>query len=915
MDSSRFRRVQEVFHAALDAPALDRERFVFEACRDDWSLYQEVMSLVAHHATDDWTPGDDPALAGRPAQRAHPPENPRTLSNGNERYELVDILGEGGMGIVYLAEQTHPIRRRVALKVIKLGVDSRRATARFESESQALALMDHANIARVFEAGATEDGRLYFAMEYVAGRPIGEFCDQARLSVRERVRLFATVCDAVQHAHQKGIIHRDLKPSNILVTTKGTEPEPKIIDFGVARAMNQRLTEHTMFTQLGVVVGSFRYMSPEQADCRLLEIDTRTDIYALGAVLYELLTGHTPIDAPAIDETGYAEVQRRIREEEPVKMSERVARMDLGPGNAAAAARNTDAAGLSRQLKGDLDWIVLKALEKERTRRYASASAFADDLRRHIANEPVLAGPPTRGYRLRKFIRRNRVPVVAGTAVALAVVFGLVMSTILFIENRASRRVAEAQRDQILRLSDANVLAALVADVDNLRPPHPERAAAMHAWLVEADALASRLPTHRATLETLRRQAVVPSDPSRNASAAGELAFVSQEDQFHYDHLSKLVAELDRFVDPDPRVGAIARVRERLAFATSVFDESIASRQDEWSDAIRSIANVEECPRYGGLVVAPQLGLVPIGKDPASGLWEFVHLRTGRPPARAPDGHVIMAEENGIVLVLLPGGCYWMGMSKEKLANREMPSGNPLARYDEVPIHRVCLDPFFVSKYEVTQAQYVRMTGENPSRIQPGIDYGIYVTSFRHPVENLDWSMADAFARDVGLALPTEAQWEYAARAGSNARFPCGWDPTCLSRTENLLDAAARVPGRPGGWRYADWNDGFVDSSPVGFFLPNAFGLHDVMGNVTEWTRDWYGSYRLPVKPGDGERLGGAESERVVRGGGFYFWWERVSCGLRLNMQPHNTDRIGVRPVRPLDPAGGPESASADPAR
>ena len=906
MDSERFRRVQEIFHAALDAPKRDRERFVFEACRDDWSMFQEVMSLIEHHATDAWTPGEHPDLAGRPARLTVAPESARTLSNGSERYELIDVLGEGGMGIVYLAEQTHPIRRRVALKVIKLGVDSKRATGRFESERQALALMDHPNIARVFEAGATQDGRLYFAMEHVSGKPISDFCDAAKLPVRERVRLFAVVCDAVQHAHQKGIIHRDLKPSNILVATRGTEPTPKIIDFGVARAMNQRLTEHTMFTQMGVVVGSFRYMSPEQADCRLLEIDTRTDIYALGAVLYELLTGETPIEAPTIEQTGYAEVQRRIRDEEPLKMSERARRLKGQDAVTIAALRGTDPASLPKHLKGDLDWIALKALEKERTRRYATASEMADDLRRHLANEPVLAGPPTRAYRVHKFVRRNRVPVIAGTAVGLAIVLGLVVSTTLFVQNRAQRRVAEAQRDQILRLSDANVLTKLEDEVNELRPPHPERMAAMQAWLEKADELASRLPAHRATLDALRARV----DSTGVKAPGARAAFANKEDQFHYDHLSTLVADLERFVDPNPHVGSVARVRERLAFAASVEGETMTSKRREWNDAIRSIANVGECPRYGGLVIAPQMGLIPIGRDPVSGLWEFLHARTGQMPERGRDGRLLVAEDTGIVLVLLPGSCYWMGMSKDPLPDPAMPSGNPLARFDEVPVHRVCLDPFFVSKYEVTQAQYLRMTGQNPSRIRPGIDYGMYVTSLRHPVENLNWEMADGFARDVGLLLPTEAQWEYAARAGSTARFPCGWDPECLAHTENISDRSARVPGRPGGWNYAAWYDGFVDSSPVGFFLPNAFGLHDVLGNVTEWTRDWYGSYQLPVSPGDGARLGGPQAERVVRGGAFFFWPDRVNIGLRFNLAPHMNDRIGMRPVRPLDRVERVEAAS-----
>jgi formylglycine-generating enzyme required for sulfatase activity len=517
---------------------------------------------------------------------------------------------------------------------------------------------------------------------------------------------------------------------------------------------------------------------------------------------------------------------------------------------------------------------------------------------------------------LRKFVRRNRVSVVAGTAVAVAVVSGLVVSTTLFIENRASRRVAEAQRDQILRLSDANVLAQLVAAVDDLRPPHPERVPAMEAWLRDAESLASRLPAHRATLDALRAQAIEPAAaPGSSAAQKAQPSFASQEEQFHYDHLSTLVADLDRFVDDDPHRGEIALVRERLAFATSVLNESVTSKRDEWNDAIRSIASVGECPRYGGLVIVPQLGLVPVGRDPESGLWEFVHVRTGNAPARGPDGRLIIAEDTGIVLVLLPGSCFWMGMSKERLPDPEMPSGNPLARVDEVPVHRVCLDPFFIAKYEVTQAQYQRITGQNPSRIRPGIDYGMYVTSLRHPIENLDWPHADAFARDVGLSLPTEAQWEYAARAGRAARFPCGWDPRCLARTENVSDASARVPGRPGGWVYADWHDGFVDSSPVGFFDPNAFGLHDVMGNVLEWTGDWYGSYQLPVAPGNGGRLGGEQTERVVRGGAFFFWLDRVNLGLRLNVAPNTFDRIGMRLARPLDRAGGVEAASAVPAR
>jgi serine/threonine protein kinase/formylglycine-generating enzyme required for sulfatase activity len=909
VDSARFRRVQEIFQIALDAPVHERAQTVFSLCRDDWDLYREVTSLLKHHSNDGWDPGSDPSLVVEPP--AHPRlEESRTLASENERYELIDVIGEGGMGIVYLAEQTHPVRRRVALKVIKIGLDSRRGTARFEFERQALAMMDHPSIARVYEAGATADGRLYFAMEYVAGEPITDFCDHAGLTVAQRVVIFATACDAMQHAHQKGIIHRDIKPSNILVTTLGGTPVPKIIDFGVARATNQRMAEHTMFTQLGVVVGSLRYMSPEQADCRLLEIDTRTDVYSLGAVLYELLTGSTPIDVPTIEQTGYAEVQRRIREEEPIRPSECVG--DTREGGAIAHKRGCDVATLRRQLSGDLDWIVLKALEKDRERRYATAAQFADDLHRHLENQPVEAGPPTPRYRLMKFVRRNRAAVFSVTAVVLVLVLGLATSTTLFLENRASRHLAETQRDEILRLSDTIVLERLTDEARNLRPPDPGLAPAMHDWLVRAEALSERLPLHRKTLEQLRSEGVSVAGAN---GAPPAIHFADQEREFHYMHLKQLVADLEVFIDPDPHVGTIARIRDRLAFAENVRKNSIDSKRDAWNAAIRSIADTRECPRYGGLVIEPQLGLVPIGRNPVTGLWEFAHLRSGAPAVRDADGKLIMAEETGIVLVLLPGDCFWMGMPVAQQTAGNRPAEFRMARYDQVPVHRVCLDPLFMSKYEVTQAQWLRLMGTNPSKIQPYRDYGMYVTSLRHPVENLNWQMADDIALDIGLALPTEAQWEYAARAGSPGPYWCGSDYHCLEKSENTLDESARVPGRPGGWRYAPWFDGFVDSAPVGSFAPNAFGLYDVLGNVTEWTHDWYGSYDLPVAPGTGERLVQNGTERVVRGGAYYFFRERISCQMRINLKPHNSDQIGVRLARALDTHSPSSQASAAPAR
>jgi non-specific serine/threonine protein kinase/serine/threonine-protein kinase len=312
------------------------------------------------------------------------------------------------MGEVWLAEQTEPIRRQVAMKVIKAGMDSAQVIARFEAERQALALMDHPAIATVFDGGTTPQGRPYFAMEYVKGEPITVYCDRHQLSTKERLGLFTQVCEGVQHAHQKGIIHRDLKPSNVLVTIQDDRPVPKIIDFGVAKATARQLTERSLFTELGILIGTPEYMSPEQAEMGVLDIDTRTDIYALGVLLYELLTGVLPFDSRELRQAGLSEIQRIIREKDPSRPSTRISRD--GPGSTEAAKnRHTEPRRLVSELRGDLDWITMRALEKDRTRRYQTANALAMDVRRHLNDEPAAAGPPSASYRAIKFMRRHRV--------------------------------------------------------------------------------------------------------------------------------------------------------------------------------------------------------------------------------------------------------------------------------------------------------------------------------------------------------------------------------------------------------------------------------------------------------------------------------------------------------------------------
>jgi len=366
-------------------------------------------------------------------------------------YKLLQRIGEGGCGVVYMAEQERPVRRRVAFKIIKLGMDTKNVIARFEAERQALAMMDHPNIARVLDAGATETGRPYFVMELVRGVKITDYCDQNHLDTPTRLHLFIQVCHAIQHAHQKGIIHRDIKPSNILVTLHDGVPVPKVIDFGIAKAIEQRLTELTLFTAYEQLIGTPAYMSPEQAEMSGLDVDTRSDIYSLGVLLYELLTGRTPFDSKELVRSGVDEMRRTLREREPERPSLRLHTLQRDELTATAVHRHAEPPKLISQMRGDLDWIVMKALEKDRTRRYETANGLAMDIQRHLNNEPVMARPPSRLYRFQKLVRRNRAVFAATSAVAVALLAGLGTSTLLFLREREARqRAVEAERQQAL---------------------------------------------------------------------------------------------------------------------------------------------------------------------------------------------------------------------------------------------------------------------------------------------------------------------------------------------------------------------------------------------------------------------------------------------------------------------------------
>jgi serine/threonine protein kinase/tetratricopeptide (TPR) repeat protein len=451
---------KSLFLAALEINSeAERAAFLKDACEGNPQLQAQVDSLLQAHVKA------QPILDAAPSPDA--PVDPSTVERAGAvigPYKLIEQIGEGGMGTVWMAQQTTPVKRTVALKLIKEGMDSRLVVARFEAERQALALMDHANICRVLDAGATSAGRPYFVMDLVKGVPITRYCDENRLTPRQRLELFVPVCQAVQHAHQKGVIHRDLKPSNVLVALYDGKPAPKVIDFGVAKATEQSLTERTLVTGFGAIVGTLDYMSPEQAEFNQLDVDTRSDVYSLGVLLYELLAGSPPFTRKELEGAGLLEMLRVIREQEPSKPSTKLSTSEGLPS--LAASRGTEPTKLTRQLCGELDWIVMKALEKDRNRRYETANGFAQDVQRYLADEPVLAGPPSAWYRVRKFARRNKGPVLAAASILFVLVAGITGTTFGLVREAAQRKIADAEKKKAEQ-AEADTLADYRASTDD----------------------------------------------------------------------------------------------------------------------------------------------------------------------------------------------------------------------------------------------------------------------------------------------------------------------------------------------------------------------------------------------------------------------------------------------------------------
>ncbi|MEM7204364.1 MAG: bifunctional serine/threonine-protein kinase/formylglycine-generating enzyme family protein [Planctomycetota bacterium] len=788
--------LEAAVRAAIDAPDGDAsERIAALAAR-----FPQHRAMIASWVSAGRAVRELSTLAAAPAR----PDR-RTIGP----YRVLDRLGGGGFGEVYLAEAPAPLRRRVAVKVIKLGMDTREVLVRFAAEQQVMALLDHSGIAKVFDAGVSEDGRSFFAMEYVAGAPIDRYARERHLDLTARLELFARVCDAVHYAHQHGVLHRDLSARNVLVLEQDGRALPKVIDFGIAKSLLSAGDGERPHTALGEAIGTPGFMSPEQAAGTPLDVDVRSDVYSLGTILFLLVTGTMPHRAAGRDAPSWSEWVQR--------------------GEVPAPSRVTGRGGSRREL----DWIVLRALARDRRDRYDSAAALASDVRCLLAGSAVAAGPQPWSYRVGKFVRRHWLPLC--TAAAVVALLAVALAFALFGLDAARR-----YRDLVEPLR-------LVAEAEELWPVHPARIPALRAW---RDAAAPFL-----------------------ASSAGGSSLPPRDERLRQRRLADLSA----------RARDVERALAQAEVAATTTEPP--ARQAVWREARAAIA---AAPVYGGLVLAPQVGLVPLGRHPRTGLWEFGHPESGALPAGPGDGPV--DPDAGIVFVLLPGGTVKLGAV----------DGDAAADDDEFPNARASVAPFLLAKHELTQGQWLRLTGTNPSEYPPGTTFAGVGFDLSHPVESVSWTDCARVLARHRLALPTEVQWEYACRAGTRQRFAFGDATAALAEHGNIADAASAFAYPPGFAVEADLDDGYRAHAPAGSYAANGFGVHDLHGNVFEWCAD---PPRTLAAAAAGPTTAGEAAWRMLRGGSFATPAAFARCSSRLEQTAgYRSGDVGVRPVLPVQP-------------